>query len=423
MTQHSFPEFRTPLVAVCGQAGDLLATYLTVLPVGHLTRFLNHDPRERYRKQLDPAILEIYQQVQRPTTKGRRDDIFDYLVSRLSSQRHGRGIPGAFPALSVGCLDYLNFQRIDGYDGLVQLLIGDERRFILDGLGRAQGLLNVFEEHPSLLKERFTVPLTIFAPARPNMTLTVEELGQLFADFNFRVHPVSQAQALALDKTDIYVRLTNALAQLPPISDHGGMDKRASKVRKASTALTVQSLLLRFVRGATEGRSVQESNKTHIDNPRLTEDSFEDEKIRIVSFLSDLATRMGPQRWRDRNGVHLTSAGWQAFGVIRYDVDHALSLDPLQRSEVIQKLASLEWSRTGPDGQPSTFWNQEVGLGLVRNKLGEMVFSSTAGRTSAQTLVNYLEKITGLEPMLADTTSTPPAAEPQGFHDHIANGA
>jgi hypothetical protein len=411
------PSFRTPLVAVHGQAGERLNFFLSVLPVGHYPKFLGHDPRGQHRKEVPEPIREIYSQIQRPTSKGRRDSIYEYLVSRLTSQRSGKGNLAAFPALSVGCQDYLEYTDIEGHPGLVTLQIGDERRFVLDGLGRSEGLLDVFEALPLLMKN-FNVPLTIFAPARPDITLDTAELGQLFTDFNFRVYPVSQALAIALDQTDLHIRLTNALAQLPPISNHGGM----SIIKKNPSALVAQTVLLRFVRGATEGRDFQESNKAgKAPNAHryLTEETFDQEQEQMVAFLGDLAGRMGDKRWTDRNGVHLTSAGWQALGVIRFDIDHALTLEPLQRSEVIQKLAAIEWSRTEPNGDASEFWLKHVGLALTRNKRGEVSLAS-AGRSTTQAIIDYLEAATGLKSLL-DLLNAPRPEGGQGATGPLLN--
>lgn len=390
------PSFATPLVAVKGYASRRLVVFSVVLPGEHLLKFLGHDPRMQHRRNLRPDIRAIYDKVQRPTSKGRRESIASYLISRLSNGR----VLGAFPAVSVGCTEPLPFEPLSDPNlaGLGVLRIGDQKRFVLDGLGRISGVLDVLDERPELIKmnpvtgQGFTVQISIFAP--PNGELTIEDLGQLFMDFNFRVYPVPQALAIALDESDLYIQLANAVAQYPPISDHGGMDKRAASLGRKSTALVVQTVLLRFVRGACEGRDFQEANLAHVDNANLTDETFDTERDRILTFLSDLAARMG-ERWADRAGIHLTSPGWQALGVICHDLDRrGLNINPLQRSAIIDRLASIDWSRAKTD-----VWQNEVGLSMSLNKHGEIVLGG-AGRNNTQLIIDYLRKVTGLKSQL-----------------------
>jgi DGQHR domain-containing protein len=397
----SVPNFTTPLVAVRGFALPRLVVYSAVLPGEQLVKFLGHDPRAQYRKHLKPEIREVYDKVQRPTSKGRRESIAGYLTNRLSS--HGR-VLGAFPAISVGCMEPLEFKPIEGYAGLGVLQVGEELRIVLDGLGRCSGVLDVFDEFPELIKmdpqkgRGFTMQINIFAPAKAGESLTIAEFGQLFMDFNFRVYPVPQALAISLDESDLYIQLANAIAQQPPIADHGGMEKRTASLGRKSEALVVQSVLLRVVRGACEGREFQESNLAHLENPNLTDETFDAERDRIVAFFSDLASRMG-DRWADRNGVHLTSPGWQALGIICHDLDRrGLTISPLDRSAIIQTLAGIDWSRE-IDRQPSPLWQKDVGVSMALNKHREVVLAG-AGRSSTQAIINYLRKITGLQARL-----------------------
>lgn len=53
----------------------------------------------------------------------------------------------------------------------------------------------------------FSFPVTFYAPTAG--VIALEQLGQLFHDFNFLQTRVSASQAIALDKSDIYMQLTN----------------------------------------------------------------------------------------------------------------------------------------------------------------------------------------------------------------------
>jgi hypothetical protein len=123
--------------------------------------------------------------------------------------------------------------------------------------------------------------------------LTVRELGQLFADFNFRIFPVPQRIAIALDMSDVYIRCTNKLAERPFIAEHGGMELRAASLRDTSPFLVTQATLLRVVRGATEGAAFMQSNLAHAGDPNLTEDSFNSELDGIADFFTEFASGWG----------------------------------------------------------------------------------------------------------------------------------
>jgi hypothetical protein len=40
--------------------------------------------------------------------------------------------------------------------------------------------------------------------------------------------------AISLDESDLYIQLANAIAQQPPIADHGGMEKRSASLGRKS---------------------------------------------------------------------------------------------------------------------------------------------------------------------------------------------
>jgi hypothetical protein len=178
-------------------------------------------------------------------------------------------------------------------------------RIVVDGLGRISAALEIVDvsQNPEFDEELrnelqkilkgFCIPVTFYAPKPGDKPLNQDEMAQLFHDFNFKVVPVPARVAIALDTSDIYIRLTDRVAQSDAIAKHGGMEKRAASLGKKSTALVVQQTLYRFVRGATEGERFQESNREFTgDAPVLTAKSFEDELDKLSRFLGALASNM-----------------------------------------------------------------------------------------------------------------------------------
>ena len=161
--------------------------------------------------------------------------------------------------------------------------------------------------------------------------LTVGELGQLFADFNFRVYPVPARVNMALDQSDIYIALANKLARRSFIADFGGMEVKAASLGKKSMSIVVQTVLVRTVRGAAEGRDFQENNLANPKGAHLTDETFLVELESVADFFTAIQQRMGG-RWSNRESLHLSSPGWQALGVIHHDMNHRASPSPNRKS-------------------------------------------------------------------------------------------
>jgi hypothetical protein len=163
--------------------------------------------------------------------------------------------------------------------------------------------------------------------------------------------------AIALDQSDLYIGLANQLAKEPFISQYGGVELRSASLGKKSTALVVQSVLLRTVRGACEGRDFQESNLATAPEPNLIDETFQIELRSISGFFSEIADRMG-DRWSDSKSLHLSAPGWQALGVLHHDIFHrGLNLTDTEKTLVYETLGGLDWSRNNRE------WVDEAGLG------------------------------------------------------------
>ena len=385
-----------PVPAVQGYFGKRIATYTTQIPPLQIKKVLGHDPRSKNWKMLPESTREIYQRIQSPTSKDRREGIAAYLEQRFGP----RGSVGAFPAISIGLTQPTRFEAVGEKSYIGTLHIEDEgERILLDGLGRVTGCLDLAEESEEghAVVKSIVMPVTFYVPAPDSDPLTLCDLGQLFMDFNFRVHPVPARVAIALDQSDIYISLTNALAREPFIANHGGMELRSASRGKKSTALVVQSVLLRAVRGACEGRDFQESNLASAPSPILTETTYQAELQSIAEFFTELSNRMG-SRWPDTDSLHLTAPGWQALGVIHHDLNHRdLDVSTTERRHIYDVIAGVDWSRNNKD------WVSEAGLGQWAVPKGgekEQVVILGAGRSNTQAIIDFMRKRTGLQTIL-----------------------
>jgi DGQHR domain-containing protein len=392
-----------PVPCVQGRFGSRLATYSTQISPLQIKKILGHDPRSRLRKSLPADIRAIYERVQRPTAKSRGDGIAGYIQDRLT-----RNIIGAFPAISIGITSPTPFRAFEGpgmSKAVGNLEIDEEgARILLDGLGRLSGALDLADEGPegNTLVKQFMFPVTFYTPTVESGPLSIEELGQLFMDFNFRVNPVPAHMAIALDQSDIYIALTNKLSKDPFIAENGGMELKAKSLGKKSTAIVVQSVLLRTVRGASEGREFQENNLSTPSDPNLTNDTFEQELDSISEFFTEISNGMGKDRWNVRESLHLSAPGWQALGIIHHDINHrGLDLSAAQRSSICKTIAEIDWSRK------NEAWATEAKLGTFQN--GELVILG-AGRNNTQAIISYVRQKAGLTPMLESLTASKEAA-------------
>ncbi len=262
MTNLDTNQITIPVPAVQGYFGKRIATYTTQIQAVQLKTVLGHDPRSRYWNILEPKVRDIYKKIQRETKKDRSEGVVSYLKQRFGP----RNMVGAFPAVSIGVIQAMQFDPIsDQHKSMGILHIDNEAtRIMLDGLGRLTGCLDLAEESEEgeAIVRSIVLPVTFYAPFpdQHNGQLSIDDHGQLFVDFNFRLHPVPARIAIAQDQSDIYISLTNAIAKQPFIEDHGKMETRSASRGKKSTCLVVQGVLLRVVRGACEGRAFQEGN-------------------------------------------------------------------------------------------------------------------------------------------------------------------
>ena len=361
--------YRTPrstraFPAVLGIMGPRLLTYATQISPYDIEDVLGHDPRsDRHGQLADVEIKRIYAHVQRKTTKARRDAIVDYLRHQLFDGL----IAAGFPAISIAIQNPIRFEDAGGDGGLGQMILEtgrNNRRIVLDGLARISGTLALVDmamgdsgldpaerDRVRKMLDQFTLPVVFYAPRAGEPQLDVDDLGQLFHDFNFRATPVAAKDAIALDRSDLHVQATYRLCEdVHAIRDNGGMDTRAASLGINSDAIVVQPVLLRFVRAALEGEaSVEASRKSRIGTPRLTHQTRQRLLSDLSDFLDNVATAMG-ERWAVRDSLHLSSAGWTAIGVIYHDV--TVRLSDVDLLKFAKALGQLDWSRNAPMWAP-----------------------------------------------------------------------
>jgi hypothetical protein len=171
------------------------------------------------------------------------------------------------------------------------------------------------------------------------------------------------------------------------------MEVRASSLGKKSTAIVVQQVLRRFVRGACEGKAVQMDDKNTPSKPNLTAATRGHFKEEINELLTGLSTRMGG-RFRDRESIHLSSAGWQALGLIFHDIIVRLKddLSAMERDSVLEAIADIDWSRYNPDWIP-LLGQAELdsdGREVADERGRKRVALSRGGRQTVWALADYM---------------------------------
>lgn len=398
---------KTPVPCIQGFFAERLATYSTQVSPKQIVNLLGHDPRSKNWKRLPDELRQIYEYLQRKTSKDRRESVSTYIEERFGPEAIAIG---AFPAISIAIqqptefIPYADTAGLSGVPRAVGYLSVDiaptNFRVLIDGLARATGALDTADSGQSDLLDTFMFPVTIFVPRVGTKPFSWREMGQLFHDFNFRVQPVSKQLSAALDTSDIYIALANKLAETPVFQKHGGVKERRASLGGKDDEIIVQTVLIRTVRGACEGRKFQEADLATATNPNLTQATFKSVLASIERFFTVLAEEMGSNRFTDRQSLHLTSAGWQALGVLHYDAAFRLNLGKSEQDAVISKVAQIDWSRFNEDWLNLGIGHPEIDKKTgqqVRDDQGRLKITLTgAGRTNVEKLVDYMRTKAGL---------------------------
>lgn len=399
---------RQTYAAMLGWHGPRLATYATQINPLDVTTVLGHDPRSERRRYLnDHRVAELYDYMQRKTSSARRESIKHYIEDRLFPDAD---LIGGFPAISIAVQHAIHAEEISpNFPGVVNMSIDTgvhNKRVALDGLGRLSGALALVDlalngelsdadaaELQSAIGE-LSIPCVFYSPRPGQPPLTQEEMGQLFHDFNFRVTPVSAKDAIALDKSDPYIRATYALAKNSAAIAEYGMDVKSASLGSKSKAIVVQPVLLRFIRGAIEGaKYIESARNVSVENPRLNNKTSAGLMGDLATFLDEFADTMG-ERWSDRDSLHLSSPGWLSIGLIYHDITFRLS--NIDRMAVARSLATkIDWSRAAP------IWSK-----LITEKAKEdgstVLALQGAGASTRREMIRIIRDQLGLNAILGE---------------------
>ena len=357
----SYNPLVTLIPAIRGGFGSHLTTFQAQIHPNNLCPLLGHDPRQ---KQQNPDIQKIYSTL--PMKDKYTQGLSDYINGFYSQNM------GAFPAISIGMTQSCVFKEFPDVTevGNLHLELSDANtRVILDGLSRVRAAMN------SQVVDSFLFPVTFFAPSKG--VLTIDQLRQLFYEFNFLKTKMPAHSGISLDRLNLYLNVTNALGTSTLLKTYGGMEKTDSLGTK-STALVASRVLLRFVRGACEGRNFQENGRQQsANNPNLTLDNEKDISAKLEHFIDVLASTMGKEQFTNRTSVHRSAAGWQVLGLIFHELNFTLAITTADYQKILTRIGSMDWSRQNPNWQAQPM--------------------KYAGRTAIMEMLQYVRRESGLE--------------------------
>lgn len=406
MITHVNPTVTIP--AIQGQFGPLVATYSTQLPVQAIETVLGHDPRAKNWGKLPADIGYIYGHLQRTTTKPRLDSIMRYIRNRFIERPV---VIGVFPAISIAVQNPMPFKPYEGMRetgvGVIEFDLGKRNtRILVDGLGRVGAALALLEmaEDASIpdaaraalrkLLSEFSLPVVMYTPAPGIAPFTLAAMQQMFHDINFKVTPVPERIAIALDHSDPYIALTNRLGTSDLVNSLGGMEVKSASLGKKSTAIVVQQNLLRFVRGGAEGeRFLEGTTRSELADPNLTEETLDDFEDKMGSFLAALVAGMGADKFKDHDRLHLTSPGWGSLGLLFHDLVMVLKVPDYEAAA--RRIGALDWSRSNP------MWAE-----IVREKTDKdgnaMLGLAAGGAQTRRFMTTTVRELMGIDKLLAE---------------------
>ena len=336
------------------------SVYQTAMTVHEVVPYLlnGHDPRSQNWKNLPAAVREMYEKLQRKTSKARRTEMRNYILRRMAP---GSYWIGAIPPIVVGMQLGQVFEPAgDGDLGYVRVSTRlDRPNILLDGLGRITGFLDVMydgsqDEKISQWAGEAVIPVMLLTPPSQDSSLDLEQLGQVFHDMNVLSTPVAKGQAVDLDRSDMYIQTVNMVASLSIIADNGGCDHRAVSISKKSGAWCTKTVLLKAVRAASEGPG---SHVDHIreqpENAFLAGNAQMNEIVeRFDHGLHTASSMMSEGRVPPNDTLLRTASWWVAFGLVLHDLHKAYEghqISPERRDTLLRKIGALDWGLGNPD--------------------------------------------------------------------------
>lgn len=343
------------------EANDKLAYYQTSVQVKDIVPYIlgGQDPRSSNWSRLAPVVQNLYEKLQRKTTKSRREEVERYIANRMAPNALWIG---AFPPIVIGVPTPQEFKPHDdqdNYESIGLLRLTNDLNYpnvVIDGLGRLSGLIEISldkDADPAVREwaSKFRVPILLIT-GNNGHTLTTEELGQLFFDFNVLGTPVSKGHAIDLDVSDPYIIVSGRVGDLKVVRRFGGMDDRATSIGKG--VWTTKSILLKSVRAAAEGAGAWVDHvRDSISNPWMDTEARKTEVIeRFDVVLTALTEQFDGDGFLPSYTLLRTPVWWTAIGLIIHDLYRSYdggAFTEEMRQTLLRRLAKIDWSLGNPE--------------------------------------------------------------------------
>ena len=367
----------TLIPAIKGEVGTL-ETFQAQIRPNDIRPILGYDPRHN---SINPQLQTMYKSLNHDNGQKRR--LSEYVKTNLTETM------GVLPSIAIGisqpCV-FNEFPDTQGIAGQLNLELAETNiRVLLNGLEIMEAVMDSMNMEKI---DSVTFPVTFFAPKEE--ILTLGELRQLFYNFQFLQNDIPVSLYKRFDLSDQYVQLTGDLGTSATVNFYGRMEENSQGLGGKSTCLVAQRVLLRFVRGACEGRAFQASSQKHsVNNPNLTPDTQKDILVNLEYFIGSIAKHMGVEQFKNHDYVHLTASGWQTLGLVFHELYFTRKerIGSSTYEDVIRRIGEIDWSRDNPD------W---LGIVLSYRKGIDKPVMNKAGGTTIMNMLEYVRKETGL---------------------------
>jgi hypothetical protein len=340
---------------------------------------------------------------------------------------------GGLPAIAIGIQNPQEFEPHDPkrpQAGVLQIDTSPSNlRLLIDGLARVSAALDMLGDPavPAWQKEalkKLYIPVTIYMPHTGSEALTVEEMGQLFHDFNVLGESVSKGMAIDLDQSDIYVQLVQRLSNDPIFTNNGGVDQRGAATPRKGTLVT-KITLVKMARAAIEGPGSHVDHYTDsVGSPNLQSTNLTEHQLRLANFLELIAKQMGPL-FSKPGSILLSTPGWIALGLVYHDIysgNLKVELSEGEKEKFVTRIGKIDWSPSNPDflkflGSQAT--DKTTGKPAIDPQTGHPVLRMFGGSKAFYNLAGYIRYKIGLTDLLTE----PQFGNPENFEMLIGSSS
>jgi len=344
---------------------------VTRIPFGKTRNFITNMSIENLlnslsMKALPDELQELYKDVQRVTTATRVDAFEDYCALHMLNEKD---VAGYIPAITVSLMSTVELQ--EGNDGLDVLKFKPTEAFAVDGLGRLNTFMRMLGSYPTNIRgktkenkarieRRFQVRQllsnleisVIFVLAAKGEEIESRDIGQVFADVNFKQQKVKPIQAMRLDASDPVIQWARELAKIPQLVSQGGMSEESTRITINSSHVVTLNTMVRFCQGALGGQKMQSkstgarqlSDGTEVNNKYIK--SF---KPLVTLFLSTWLDTLGSKMSQDKTGYQVNSSAVQSLGLVFYAIYNSNSSNEEKLKHALidgaTRIGKLDYSR------------------------------------------------------------------------------